>query len=122
MSQKAKYAVEVEHVAQPLLEKTVQRIVEEMQAEIIHESQFKIYSETLPVRGLCIQLPDLMFPVDIYVNEDDRLTINGDEMDVARAGKIVRQFYKGVTIAETTGAQIEYNKEQKRVKLRMEVR
>jgi len=63
-----------------------------------------------------------MFPVDVYINRKGELEVNGDEMDIQRVAKKVKQFYKAVNVARVTGARIQYNEQKRKVKLRMQVR
>lgn len=97
-------------------------MVKQLDAEILQQREFKIYRDTLPVRGTCLRLKDAMYPVDVYINSNGELEVNGDEMDIQNVVKKVKQFYKAVNIARVTGARIQYNKEKRKVRLRMQVR
>lgn len=121
MSQKAKYAVELERISRTTLAQALKEMVRALDAERIVEREFRIYRDTIPVKGTCIKFPGAMFPIDVFVDEHGKLIINGDEMDVERVGKKVKQFYKGVAIARVTGARLAYSKERKKVQLRMKV-
>jgi hypothetical protein len=96
-------------------------MVTHLNAEILHEKEFKIYRDTIPVRGICVKIPDAYYPVDVYTDENGQLIINGDEMDIQQVAKQVKQFYKAVNVAQLTGAKIQYNKQRRRVRLRMKV-
>jgi len=122
MSQKVKYAVEIERVVRPVVNRAVNELAKQLNAEILHQKEFEIYRDKLPVRGTCIKLPNAMYPVDVYVDETGQLIVNGDDMDVEKVARQIKQFYKATNMASLTGAQIQYNKRSRKVRLRMKVR
>ena len=114
--------VEIERVMRPIANRAVSELVKQLSAEIIHQKEFEIYREKLPVRGTCIKLPEAMYPVDVYVDETGKLIVNGDDMDVKKVARQIKQFYKATNMAVLTGAQIQYNKRNRKVRLRMKVK
>lgn len=121
-SQKVRYTVELERVTSPMVKRAVNEMVKNLEGEILTQKEFNIFKDTLPVRGTCVKFKEAMFPVDIFVDEQGKLIVNGDDMDVRRIAKQAKQFYKAMNIALLTGANIDYNKNNKKVKLKMRAR
>jgi hypothetical protein len=123
MSQKARYTVELERLARPMVQRTIEQMKKCLNVEVLQKREFSIFGDKkISVRGTCIKIPEMIYPVDVYVDEQGRLIVSGDDMDVEMAARKIKQFYKATNISMITGARIEYNDKNKRVKLRMEVR
>jgi len=94
LSKEAKYTAKIKKADQKILEAAINNIVITVKnAKILQGSSFQIYGKTLNTKGTVIKLPNMAYPVDVYV-EDGQIKIHGDEMDLRYANQIIEQFYK----------------------------
>lgn len=122
MSKEALYVVELETVNNIVLNKAIDVLMSEFGLERIYTPNFKIYNNIkVRVKGTCLHLPGLHYPIDIYV-EDGKLVINGDEMDLRRAAERIKQFYEGMELSLRYNSPMTYNKKEDELELLLETR
>ena len=118
MSKEASYVVELERVQKSVLDRSIRALVRETDVELLNTKVFEIYSgKKIKVKGQCIKIPGCMYPVDVYVDEKNKLVVNGDEMDLRRASGKISQFYKGVSFAMIMDQEIKYDQKSRKIKL-----
>lgn len=122
MSKEALYVVELEKVNNRVLNRAMDLMIKELSLEKVKTANFKIYNnKTLPIQGICVKLPEASYPIDIYVDTNGKLVINGDSMDVKRAAGRIKQFYEGIEFSLKYNSPLKYNKKQDELELLMEV-
>ena len=119
MSQQAKYELELERVNPRVLDKAIDSLLEHVGGVRIKNDEFNIFRQKLHVNGTCIKLVDSMYPVDVYIDKNHKLVVNGDSMDVGNVGKKIKQFYKVVGMARLTKSHVAYDKRTKKAKLKL---
>lgn len=121
MSKEALYVVELEKVNNTVLTRAIEYMIRELSLERVHTPNFKIYNnKKISVNGICIKMPELMYPIDIYVDENNRLVVNGDEMDIKRAAGRIKQFYEAMGFSMKYNAPMVYNEKEQEIELLLE--
>ena len=123
MSKEAQYELEIVNTSHNILKMAIDRLCKELNAKIFEVSQFNIYAgRQIDVKGICIKLPEMCYPVDVYIDQNKKLIVNGDGMDVRMAGQRIQQFYAGLEYSMAHHVPMEYNKKTREVEMLMEVR
>ena len=123
MSKESLYVVELERVSDVVLQRALDKMMQELSLEQIFTPTFEIYDrKKIAVKGVCVKIPGLLYPVDIYTDENNKLVINGDEMDVKRAVGKIKQFYEGMEFSIKYNSPMVYNEKNDEVELLLETR
>jgi hypothetical protein len=93
MSKEVKFTAKIKNADQKTLDAAIQNIVKSMNAQIMTEKSFHIYGTDITRKGMSIKLPNMCYPVDIYI-EDGQIKLHGDEMDMHTTSQVIEQFYK----------------------------
>jgi len=121
LSKQAIYIVELENVNETVLDRALEKMIEEMELEEVHKQLFKIFGEKkIKVNGTCIQLPGCSYPIDVYVDKEGKLVINGDEMDIKIAAGRIKQFYEAQQFSMRFRTPARYNKETDEIEMMLE--
>jgi len=121
MSKQALYVVEMEKVNNMVLTRAMEYMVKELSLEQVRTPNFKIYNnKKISVKGMCVKIPGLMYPVDIYVDEKNKLVINGDEMDIKRAAGRIKQFYEAMSFSVKYNVPLLYDEKKQEIELLLE--
>lgn len=124
MSKQAKYEVELEKVNQSLLDDAVRMMCDKLNIKMLDKSSFRIFGmQRIPVLGTCVRLPESLYPVDIYA-DNNRIIFNGDNMDSNRIKKYetkIKQFYEAVELRNEFGGTLDYNQKEEKIELMIQV-
>ena len=122
MSKEAQYELEIENTSRTILEKAIGCLCKELKAQKLNVSQFRIYgNRQINVQGICVHIPGMAYPVDVYVDQNKKLVVNGDSMDIRTAGQRVQQFYAAMEYSMAHHVPMEYNKKTREVEMLLEV-
>ena len=122
MSKEAQYELEIENTSRIILGKAVDRLCKELNGQKLLIPEFRIYgNRQIDVKGICIKLPGTCYPVDVYVDENKKLVVNGDSMDVRMVGQRIQQFYAATEYSMAHNAAMTYNQKTREVELLLEV-
>jgi len=125
MSMQASYKVMLKDVDNETLKEAIELMCKELKIKVLDKESFYIYAhQKINVRGTCLKIPHTKYPIDVYVNEQGTITINGDADDLHRARQYndrIKQFYEGFELANEFGGEIVYNKEDEKIELMVTV-
>jgi hypothetical protein len=93
MSKAAKYTAKIKKADQKILDAAIQNMIKTLKVQIMTGNTFQIYGRSLNRQGTTIKLPNMAYPVDVFI-EDGQIKLQGDSMDLHYATQIVEQFYK----------------------------
>lgn len=122
LSKEAQYEVEIVNMSKMILEKAVDCLLKELKGQLIKTANFRIYNNRqIDVKGICIKLPELCYPVDVYIDQNRKMIVNGDSMDVRLAAGKIQQFYEATEYSMAHKVPMVYNQKTREVELMMEV-
>jgi hypothetical protein len=122
LSKEAQYEVEIMNTSKTLLDKAVYCLLKELKGQLIQAANFKIYNNgQIDVKGICIKLPEMCYPVDVYIDQNRKLIVNGDSMDVRLAAGKIQQFYEATEYSMAHRVPMVYNQKTKEIELLLEV-
>jgi len=123
MSKQALYVVELERINNSVLKRALDKMIQELSLERIYTPNFEIYNKKkISVKGVCLKIPGLLYPIDVYTDDNGKLVINGDEMDLKRAAGRIKQFYEGMEFSIKYNTPMKYNKKEDELELLLEAK
>ena len=123
MSKEAQYAIEIVNTSKMILDKAVGSLLYELKGQLLKTANFRIYgNRQIDVKGICIKMPEMCYPVDVYIDQNRKLVVNGDSMDVRLAAGKIQQFYEATEYSMAHKVPMIYNQKTKEVELMLEVR
>ena len=122
MSKEAQYEIEIVNTSTMILEKAIDRLLKELKGQLLKTANFRIYqNRQIDVKGICIKLPGMCYPVDVYVDENRKLIVNGDSMDIRMVAGKIQQFYEATEYSMAHKVPMVYNQKTREVELLLEV-
>ena len=122
MSKEAQYEVEIVNTSKILLDNAMTCLLKELNGKLLKVANFRIYgNRQIDVKGMCIKLPEMCYPVDVYIDQNRKLIVNGDSMDVRLAAGKIQQFYEATEYSMAHRVPMVYNPKTREVELLLEV-
>jgi hypothetical protein len=122
LSKEAQYEIEIMNTSKTILDKAVNCLLTELKGQLLKTANFRIYGNgQIDVKGICIKLPEMCYPVDVYIDQNRKLVVNGDSMDVKLAAGKIQQFYEATEYSMAHKVPMVYNQKTREVELMMEV-